>query len=96
MRDEAIEPAPNGCIPQRTFLLEGFDIEIQPGITETDMTAGVKQKYNKLISEGLTIQSRWGKPDDVGKAVLALVSGYFPYSSGQIFMVDGGLTIPRL
>jgi NAD(P)-dependent dehydrogenase (short-subunit alcohol dehydrogenase family) len=70
--------------------------EVRPGIIDTDMTAGVKEKYNKLIEEGLCIQKRWGYPDDVGKAVCALASGSFPYSTGQVIMVDGGLTIQRL
>lgn len=76
-----------------------FDIpvfEIRPGIIHTDMTAGVQEKYNRLISEGLTIQSRWGMPDDVGKVVASLCRGDFGYSTGQVFMVDGGLTIERL
>jgi 3-oxoacyl-[acyl-carrier protein] reductase len=70
--------------------------EVRPGIIATDMTAGVKEKYDKLISEGLTVQSRWGFPEDVGKAVAALAKGDFPYSTGQVIMVDGGLTLPRL
>jgi 3-oxoacyl-[acyl-carrier protein] reductase len=70
--------------------------EVRPGIVETDMTAGVTDKYNKLIEEGLTIQKRWGTPKDVGKAVLSLVSGDFPYSTGQVIMVDGGQTLQRL
>ncbi len=70
--------------------------EVRPGIISTDMTSGVKEKYDKLIEEGLTVQKRWGYPDDVGKAVAALASGNFPYSTGQVVMVDGGLTIPRL
>jgi len=70
--------------------------EVQPGITETDMTAGVKEKYDKLIAEGLVPQLRWGVPEDTGKAVAALARGDFPYSTGQVIMVDGGLTIPRL
>lgn len=76
-----------------------FDIpvyEVRPGIIETDMTSGVKGKYDKLIEEGLCIQKRWGYPDDVGKAVYALASGNFPYSTGQVIMVDGGLTVQRL
>jgi 3-oxoacyl-[acyl-carrier protein] reductase len=76
-----------------------FDIpvyEIRPGIISTDMTSGVKEKYDKLIAEGLTVQKRWGEPGDVGKVVGALAMGSFPYSTGQVFMVDGGLTIPRL
>lgn len=70
--------------------------EVQPGITATDMTSGVKEKYDALIAEGLLVQSRWGTPEDIGKAVAALVTGSFPYSTGQIFMVDGGLTLLRL
>jgi NAD(P)-dependent dehydrogenase (short-subunit alcohol dehydrogenase family) len=70
--------------------------EIRPGIIRTDMTTGVKEKYDKLIAEGLTVQNRWGIPEDIGKVVSALVRGSFTYSTGQVFMVDGGLTIPRL
>jgi NAD(P)-dependent dehydrogenase (short-subunit alcohol dehydrogenase family) len=70
--------------------------EVRPGVIDTDMTAGAKAKYDKLIGEGLTVQKRWGVPDDVGKVVAALASGSFPYSTGQVIMVDGGLTIPRL
>ncbi|MEI9918367.1 MAG: 3-ketoacyl-ACP reductase [Bacteroidota bacterium] len=70
--------------------------EVRPGVIDTDMTSGAKAKYDKLISEGLTIQKRWGFPDDVGKVVAALTTGGFAYSTGQVIMVDGGLTIPRL
>lgn len=70
--------------------------EVRPGVIATDMTAGAKEKYDKLIAEGLTVQRRWGLPDDVGKVVAALASGSFPYSTGQVIMVDGGLTLPRL
>ncbi len=70
--------------------------EIRPGVIATDMTAGVQEKYNKLIEEGLMVQPRWGQPEDNGKVVVALANGYFPYSTGQVIMVDGGLTIPRL
>lgn len=60
------------------------------------MTAGVETKYDRLLADGLAIQRRWGTPEDVGKAVAALVRGDFPYSTGQVVMVDGGLTVPRL
>ena len=76
-----------------------FDIpvyEVQPGVTATDMTSGVKEKYDKLIANGLCVTRRWGTPDDVGRAVAALARGDFPYSTGQVIMVDGGLTMPRL
>ena len=70
--------------------------EVRPGVIKTDMTAGVLEKYDKLFGEGLAIQRRWGMPEDVGKAVAALARGDFPYSTGQVIMVDGGLTIQRL
>lgn len=70
--------------------------EVRPGIIQTDMTAAVTEKYNKLIAGGLTLQKRWGFPEDVGKAVLGLVQGYFPYSTGQIINVEGGMLINRL
>lgn len=70
--------------------------EVRPGVIRTDMTAGVKEKYDKLIDEGLCVQERWGEPDDVGKVVASLAKGDFLYSTGQVIMVDGGLTIPRL
>lgn len=55
-----------------------------------------RDKYDRLIEGGLTAQQHWGYPDDVGKAVLSLVRGDFPYSTGQVIMVDGGLTMQRL
>jgi NAD(P)-dependent dehydrogenase (short-subunit alcohol dehydrogenase family) len=70
--------------------------EVRPGVIETDMTAAVKEKYDRLFREGLAPQARWGKPSDVGKVVLALVKGLLPYSTGEVILADGGLTIPRL
>lgn len=70
--------------------------EVRPGIVATDMTAKVTEKYDKLIADGLTVQQRWGSPEDVGKAVAALSTGSFPYSTGQVIMVDGGMNIPKL
>jgi NAD(P)-dependent dehydrogenase (short-subunit alcohol dehydrogenase family) len=70
--------------------------EVRPGIIRTDMTAGVIEKYDRLIDEGLLLQPRWGTPDDVGKGVAALATGVFPYSTGEVFMVDGGMTVLRL
>lgn len=70
--------------------------EVRPGIIETDMTLPVLEKYQKLVKGGLNIQPRLGKVEDVGKVVSALVEGNFAYSSGQVIMVDGGLTVPRL
>jgi NAD(P)-dependent dehydrogenase (short-subunit alcohol dehydrogenase family) len=70
--------------------------EVRPGVIRTDMTSGVKEKYDKLIKQGLCVQKRWGEPEDVGKVVAALAGGQFMYSTGQVIMVDGGLTLPRL
>jgi len=70
--------------------------EIRPGIIQTDMTAAVKEKYDRLIAQGLMIQPRWGLPDDIGKAVAMLVRGDLAYSTGQVIMVDGGMTVGRL
>jgi len=70
--------------------------EVRPGLIQTDMTSGVKEKYDKLLEEGLCVFSRWGTPNDVGKAVASLAEGEMPYSTGQVIMVDGGMTIPRL
>jgi 3-oxoacyl-[acyl-carrier protein] reductase len=70
--------------------------EIQPGIIRTDMTAPVEEKYNKLIEDGLSLQKRCGNPDDVGKAVAAIATGYFAFSTEQTIIVDGGLTVARL
>jgi NAD(P)-dependent dehydrogenase (short-subunit alcohol dehydrogenase family) len=70
--------------------------EVRPGVIKTDMTSGVTAKYDKLIAEGLCVQPRWGFPDDVGRAVASLARNDLPYSTGQVIMVDGGLTLPRL
>ncbi|MEL6254705.1 MAG: 3-ketoacyl-ACP reductase [Bacteroidota bacterium] len=71
--------------------------EVRPGVIKTDMTAAVKEKYDRLLlEEGLAVQGRWGYPEDVGKAVASLIGGNFPYSTGQVIMVDGGLAMGRL
>lgn len=70
--------------------------EVRPGVIETPMTAPVKEKYDKLIAEGLCIQPRWGCPEDIGKAVAMMVRGDIAYSTGQVILVDGGQTLQRL
>lgn len=70
--------------------------EICPGIIATDMTAGVKDKYDKLIAEGLVPLGRWGQPEDIAKAVVALCDGTFGYTTGQSFILDGGMHIRKL
>ena len=70
--------------------------EIRPGIMATDMTAGVKEKYDELIGEGLVPQKRWGTGEDVGRAVTALLEGSFPFSTGDVLNVDGGMHLQRL
>jgi len=70
--------------------------EVRPGIIHTDMTAGVREKYDKMIDEGLLLQKRWGTPEDVGKVVAMLARGHMAYSTGQVLMVDGGFSVLRL
>ncbi|MEQ6119203.1 3-ketoacyl-ACP reductase [Reichenbachiella sp. MALMAid0571] len=70
--------------------------EVRPGLIATDMTSGAKEKYDKLIADGLTLQPRWGAPEDIGKVVASMAIGQLAYSTGQVIMVDGGLSIPRL
>ena len=70
--------------------------EIRPGIISTPMTEPVKEKYDKLIAEGITPIKRWGKPEDIAKAVVAIAKGYFPFSTGEVFNVDGGFHLRRL
>jgi NAD(P)-dependent dehydrogenase (short-subunit alcohol dehydrogenase family) len=70
--------------------------EVCPGVIATDMTEPVKEKYDALLAGGLAPLSRWGRPEDVARAVAALVQDYFPYSTGDCFNVDGGFHIRRL
>ena len=71
-------------------------LEVRPGIMATDMTAGAKDAYDRLIADGLVPQGRWGTGRDVGLAVVAMVSGQFPFSTGEVVHVDGGLHLRRL
>jgi 3-oxoacyl-[acyl-carrier protein] reductase len=70
--------------------------EVRPGIIATDMTAAVKDVYDRRIADGLVPERRWGQPEDVGRLVSALVRGDLPYATGSVINVDGGLSIPRL
>jgi NAD(P)-dependent dehydrogenase (short-subunit alcohol dehydrogenase family) len=70
--------------------------EVRPGLIETDMTARVKDKYDKLIAEGLIPQKRWGTPDDVAKAVVSLARGDWEFSTGTVFELSGGMNIKSL
>ena len=77
---------------------DGINVyEIRPGVIATDMTGGVKEKYDKLILEqGITPIRRWGTPQDVGRAVRAIAEDRFPFSTGAVFDVDGGFHLHRL
>ena len=76
---------------------EGINVnEICPGIIATGMTAAVKEKYDKLIADGLVPLGRWGTPEDIAKAVVALCDGTFGYTTGQSFILDGGMHIRKL
>src|SRR5262249_19373253 len=70
--------------------------EVRPGIIATDMTAWVRESYDQRIREGLVPERRWGRPEDVGRAVAALLRGDLPHATGTVVYVDGGLAIPRL
>ena len=70
--------------------------EVRPGIIQTDMTTKIKDKYDKLIMEGLVPQKRWGFPDDVGKAVASISRGDWNFSTGMVFEISGGLNINKL
>jgi NAD(P)-dependent dehydrogenase (short-subunit alcohol dehydrogenase family) len=88
--------------PERQAELKTFSqrelcvYEVRPGVIATDMTGPVKAKYDKLLAEGLAPIRRWGQPEDVGACVAAVLRGDFPYSTGQVFDVDGGFHLQRL
>jgi len=76
---------------------EGIGVyEVRPGVIQTDMTGGVKEKYDKLFADGLTPINRWGQPSDIGKAVVAIAEGLLPYSTGEVINVDGGFHLHSL
>jgi NAD(P)-dependent dehydrogenase (short-subunit alcohol dehydrogenase family) len=76
---------------------QGINVyEVRPGVISTDMTAAVKEKYDKLIAEGLTPIQRWGQPEDVGRAVAMLARGDLPFSTGEVINVDGGFHVRTL
>ncbi len=88
------------CLSKATEVLaarlsqHGINVyEVRPGIIRTDMTKGVTEKYDRLIANGLTIEPRWGTPEDVGRAVAMLVRGELTYAPGTVLNVDGGLTV---
>ncbi|HSC28563.1 MAG TPA: 3-ketoacyl-ACP reductase [Vicinamibacterales bacterium] len=70
--------------------------EVRPGTIDTDMTAALRHVYDRRITDGLVPEGRWGYPDDVGRAVAALLRGDVPYATGTVIHVDGGLSVPRL
>jgi 3-oxoacyl-[acyl-carrier protein] reductase len=70
--------------------------EVRPGVIATDMTAGVKEMYDRRIADGLVPDGRWGEPGDVGRVVAALLRGDLPYSTGTVIEVGGGIALPRL
>ncbi len=70
--------------------------ELRPGIMETDMTSAVKEKYDRLIESGVTPIRRWGTPQDVAQAVVAIAEGALPFSTGEVINIDGGFHLRRL
>ncbi len=70
--------------------------EVRPGVIATDMTEGVKEKYDRLIEQGAWPIRRWGVPSDIGRAVASIARGDFPYSTGEVINVDGGFHLRTL
>jgi len=70
--------------------------EVRPGVIRTQMTAVAREKYDRIFANNGAPLSRWGEPEDVGRTVATLAGGAFPYSTGEIVRVDGGLALPRL
>ena len=70
--------------------------EVRPGVVATDMTAKVRDVYDRRIADGLIPEARWGRAEDVGRTVAALLRGDLPYATGSVIHVDGGLSVPRL
>lgn len=70
--------------------------ELRPGVIATDMTSGVKEKYDRMLEDGLCLQKRWGVPGDIGRAAVMLARGELGYSTGQVINIDGGMMIERL
>jgi len=70
--------------------------EVRPGIIQTDMTIKLKDKYNKMITEGFVPQKRWGMPEDIGKAVASIARGDWDFSTSMVFEISGGLNIHKL
>jgi 3-oxoacyl-[acyl-carrier protein] reductase len=70
--------------------------EVRPGVIHTDMSAAMADKYDRLIANGLTVENRWGEPEDVGRAVAMLARGELTYATGNVLKIDGGLTLRRL
>ena len=76
---------------------EGIQVlELRPGIMATDMTTGVREKYDKMLEEGVVPQKRWGTGEDVGLAVKAIFDGLFPFTTGDVINIDGGFHLRRL
>jgi NAD(P)-dependent dehydrogenase (short-subunit alcohol dehydrogenase family) len=70
--------------------------EVRPGVIYTDMTAGVKEKYDKKIAGGLIPEGRWGQPEDIARAVATLAAGEIPYATGAVIDLSGGMNIRHL
>lgn len=71
-------------------------LEIRPGIIETDMTSSVKEKYEKMIADGITPIKRMGSPDDIGKCVVSIANGNFDFCTGTVIDCDGGFSVRSL
>ena len=87
---------PRDCSPCGSQSTASLSTKYDPGIIDTDMTAGVRDTYTKRIDQGLVPERRWGHPDDIGRVVRSLVRGDLPVPTGSVINVDGGLSLPTL
>lgn len=69
--------------------------DVQPGLINTDMTRSVIDTYAERAKAGLCLIPRVGQPKEVGEVIANLATGAFPYTTGQVISVDGGMLVPR-
>ena len=65
---------------------------VAPGFIETDMIKGLNQDYRNQIKEHIPL-ARLGLSEEVANAVKFLLSDAGDYITGQVIVVDGGLSI---
>ncbi len=64
---------------------------VAPGFIDTDMTAALPEAARTALLESIPL-ARLGAPTDIAGAVLFLASDLGAYITGQVLVVDGGMT----